>query len=271
MKKSILILILLLLAVPIVFASSRIVVVANSIDYENADPFIDHMDSRGRPVLHITAQDLDAHNQEKFVVILGGPDAPEGIGTQVQELLSEKDMEFIREKRGNKKMFVKTNVWRKGQVVMIIAGNHRTDTKSAMNENKDPVLQESTEAQIEELSKNTLPIELKIEGFNFSQNESGDGNWYFYWVEFSMEHSGTESIQPMIDVELTRKKDGKYEQVFLNTNVTHFDEPFDPKDLWLDNYSDAVKLDAGKHKLIVRLRDGASSEVISEDVEDFLR
>ena len=270
MKKILLILLALLILVPILAsAGSRIVVVANSIDLANARDFVKSLDSQGRPVLRITAQQLDAHNLEKFIVILGGPDAPDGVGVQVQALLSEKDRAFLREKRGNKKMFIKTNVWRKGQIVLVIAGNHRNDTKTALVENENGVLAEATEVRSEELAAPTANIEIAIEDFNFSLNKS-DGFYYFYWVEYSLVHNGAEALDPMIDVELQRKDDGVYKTVFLNTNVTHFEKMFEPEDKWLDTHSEAVRLRNGYHHLIVRLRDGADSAVIKEDVEDFL-
>jgi len=270
MKKILLILLALLILVPILAsAGSRIVVVANSIDLANARDFVKSLDSQGRPVLRITPQQLDAHNLEKFIVILGGPDAPDGIGVQVQTLLTEKDNQFLREKRGNKKMFVKTNVWRKGQVIFIIAGNHRNDTKTAIIENEDGVLSEATEARSEELAAPTADIELAIENYNFSLNKS-TGFYYFYWVEYSLAHNGVEFLDPMIDVEIQRKDEGIYKTVFLNTNVTHFDNLFKPGDKWLDTHSEEVKLRNGYYHLIVRLRDGADSAVIKEDVEEFL-
>jgi len=270
MKKILLILLTILILSPIcASAGQRIVVVANSIDLANARDFIRSLDSQGRPVLRITPQQLDAHNLEKFIVILGGPDAPDGIGVQVQSLLSEKDQAFLREKRGNKKMFVKTNVWRKGQVVFIIAGNHRGDTKAAISESEGGVLSEATEARSEELAAPTANIELAIENFNFSLNKTF-GFYYFHWVEYSLVHNGVESIDPMIDVEVQRKDEGVYETVFLNTNVTHFDQLFKTGDKWLDTYSEEFKLRNGYHRVIVRLRDGADSAVIKEDFEEFL-
>ena len=111
-------------------------------------------------------------------------------------------------------------------------------------------------------------IELNIEDFNYSLNRS-DGYWYFHWVEYTLTHDDTESIQPMIDVELKRKLGLKYNSVFLNTNVTHFDSLFKPNDKWIDTHTEDVKLIVGKYKMIVRLRDGADSTVIKEDVEEF--
>ncbi|MFH1450879.1 MAG: hypothetical protein ABIF92_02770 [archaeon] len=270
MKKLVLFALLILITIPLcVSAGQRIVVVANSIDYANAADFVKNLDSKGRPVLHVGANELDAHNLEKFIVILGGPDAPDGIGVQVRALLSETDMDYLREKHGNKKMFLKTNVWSKGQIVMIIAGNHRNDTQQATLDNEGNVHTEMTEDKSAILSSSTAKISLAIEDFNYSLNTS-NGFWFFKWVDYSLTHNGESSISPMIDVELFRKIDGAYERVYLNTNVTHFDEQFEPKDMWYDTYSEDVKLKNGWHKLVVRLRDGADSAIIKEDSEEFL-
>ena len=176
-------------------------------------------------------------------------------------------MEFLREKRGNKKMFVKTNIWRKGQVVMIFAGNNRNDTKKSAKDNEPKVHEEATEERVEQLAENTANVEFNIEDFNYSINKSS-GYWFFHWVEYSMSNKDTATINPMLDVELLRK-DGQYKQYFINTDVTNFEEEFKPNSNWFDTYSEEVKLDPGKYKLIVRLRDGADSTVIKQDMEEF--
>lgn len=249
------------------YAGSRIVVVANSIDYANAVDFVNALDSKGRPVLYVAPEELDAHNLEKFIIILGGPDAPEGIGVQVRGLLSEKEQFQIREK-GNRQMFVKTNVWRKGQVVMIIAGSHRTDTKKAMGESEPRVHTEATEERITELSASTANINLQIINFSYGLN-STSGSQVFKWAEYLLENNGKSTIVPMIDIEIQHKDGDSYKQEFLNTNVTHFKELFKPKSMWIDNYSEEVALSHGNHRLIVRLRDGADSTVVTEATKDF--
>jgi len=270
MKRIFIILLALLIIVPLtVIAGSRIVVVSNSIDYELAEDFVNYLDSNGRPVLHVTAKELDAHNQEPFIVILGGPDAPEGIGVQTSTLLSDEEKEVLRAKQGNYGMYVKTNVWKPGQLVFILAGNHRNDTQKAGADNQKSILTQATDARIEELSKSTLDITLAIEEYNYSYNNS-DGYWYFRWVTYSMTNEDAESISPMLDVELQRKEGGEYKQVYLNTDVTHFTEDFKPRDLWLDTYTEAIRLRNGYYKIIVRLRDGADSTVIREDEKIFL-
>ncbi|RMF89121.1 MAG: DUF3344 domain-containing protein, partial [Methanobacteriota archaeon] len=57
----------------------RVVVLANSIDYSLASDFIQFLESKGLEVIHATADDFDQYRTQKFIVILGGPDAPEGV------------------------------------------------------------------------------------------------------------------------------------------------------------------------------------------------
>lgn len=116
-----------------------IVVLANSIDSSNAQEFFDYLKNQGNNVIHSTAMDFDSYKNEKFVVILGGPDAPEGIGEFVKETLEENEQDAIRES-GAKKIYTKTDVWANGQKIIVIAGSNRLQTKSAHLENKHKVI-----------------------------------------------------------------------------------------------------------------------------------
>ncbi len=123
----------------------RIVVLANSIDYNLASEFFGFLKNNGIEVISTNAQNFDRYKTEKFIVILGGPDAYEGVGAIVQSpgLLISEEQNFVRTK-GNRKMFVKTNVWTQGQRVFIIAGSDRYQTQSAHLENREGV---STQAK----------------------------------------------------------------------------------------------------------------------------
>jgi len=116
----------------------KIVVLANSIDYANAQDFFGFLGNRGIEVVHSTASEFESYKSEKFVVILGGPDAPEGVGDIVSEVLGESEEEAIRES-GSRKMYSKTNVWGQGQRVFVIAGSGRDQTKMAHEDNRDSV------------------------------------------------------------------------------------------------------------------------------------
>lgn len=115
---------------------AKIVLLANDIDYELAEDFFGFLGNKGMEVTRITAEDFTADKKEKFIVILGGPDAYDGVGEIVKKVLSDEEEKYLREK-GNRKMYVKTNVWRKGQVVHVIAGSDRNETKKAHEENRE--------------------------------------------------------------------------------------------------------------------------------------
>ncbi len=118
----------------------RIVLLANSVDYELAADFIEFLQSKGVNVTRSTAPDFEQYKSEKFVAVLGGPNAYEGVGNMVQGILSSEEQEYLRVK-GNRKMYVKTNVWAQGQSVFVIAGSDREQTKQAHIENRDALHQ----------------------------------------------------------------------------------------------------------------------------------
>lgn len=113
----------------------KLVLLANSIDYSLASDFLGFLRNEGLDVFYVTAPDFDQYKTEKFIVILGGPDAYEGVDEIIQQVLNKSEQDWLRIK-GNRKMYVKTNVWRQGQVVMVIAGSDRWQTQKAGEENK---------------------------------------------------------------------------------------------------------------------------------------
>ncbi|MEE8167889.1 MAG: hypothetical protein V3T58_03330 [Candidatus Hydrothermarchaeales archaeon] len=120
----------------------KIVVLANSIDFPLAAELFGFLRNKGLEVIHTNVYDFEHYKNEKFVVILGGPDAPEEVGSIVQEVLSEAEQDSIRE-TGARKKYVKTNVWTQGQRVMVIAGSDRHETKNSEDENKENIASEA--------------------------------------------------------------------------------------------------------------------------------
>ncbi len=98
------------------------------------------MSNNGIEVIHTNAQDFERYKTERFIVTLGGPDAYEGVGAIVQSpgLLTSEEQNYVRTK-GNRRMFVKTNVWTQGQKVFVIAGSDRHQTQNAHLENRESV------------------------------------------------------------------------------------------------------------------------------------
>ncbi|RMF90975.1 MAG: lamin tail domain-containing protein, partial [Methanobacteriota archaeon] len=88
----------------------------------------------GLEVIHATADDFDQYRTQKFIVILGGPDAPEGVGDIVRDsgILKIDNVDYIREK-GHRARYDGTNPWGllPGQRVWILAGSDRNLTREA--------------------------------------------------------------------------------------------------------------------------------------------
>ncbi len=156
---------LLLLGVGLVSsAKPRVIVLANSIDYELASEFFGFLGNNGMDIVHVSAADFEQYKQEKFIVILGGPDAYDGVGGVVQEVLTPDEQEYLRA-TGNRRMFTKTNVWTTGQRISVIAGSDRNQTKFAHVENRAQLndeIQQDFEAQQAEIESE--PKDLSISG-----------------------------------------------------------------------------------------------------------
>ncbi|GBE18577.1 hypothetical protein BMS3Abin16_01182 [archaeon BMS3Abin16] len=119
-----------------------IVVLANSIDFELNSELMVFLDNKGVTVLHATSETFDQYQDKKNIVILGGPDSPEGVGEIVKEVLMNSEQNQIR-KKGSSMIFSKTNVWVQSQSVTVIAGSDRKDTQNSANENKAKITTES--------------------------------------------------------------------------------------------------------------------------------
>jgi hypothetical protein len=108
----------------------NIVILANSIDYPLASDFFEFLIDRGIGIVYTSAVNFSQYDNERFIAILGGPDAYEGVGEVVQEVLVADEQDELRT-TGNRRMYVKTNVWTGGQVVFVIAGSDRFETQKA--------------------------------------------------------------------------------------------------------------------------------------------
>lgn len=114
----------------------KIILLANSIDLNLCDNFSALMKAHGIDVVYVNAENFSQHKTEKFIVILGGPDAPEGVGNITRGVLNLSEQEELRV-LGTKKMYIKTNVWRSyNQVIFVIAGSRREQTMECSEENK---------------------------------------------------------------------------------------------------------------------------------------
>jgi len=124
---------------------TRLIVVANEEAYKLAQGVINFIKGRGVSVLHVTASEFNEYKtnkekpnyrKEKYILILGGLNEPNGIGDVIKEVLTQEEVEWAS-KVGNKKMYLKTDKWSKGQYILVFAGYDRKAAYKALVNNKD--------------------------------------------------------------------------------------------------------------------------------------
>lgn len=120
-------------------SKNRVVFLANSVDGALAGDFIGFLGNQGVEVLRVNASEFRDVSGEEFIIILGGQNAPEGVGSIVGEVLDGREQEGLLSSNASRSMFVKASVWREGQVVRVFAGYEREQTRLAWVDNQDLV------------------------------------------------------------------------------------------------------------------------------------
>jgi hypothetical protein len=114
----------------------NVLIVANSIDMDLATDFQDNLKNSNFNPTFVSASEFTPSMQSdnRLIIVLGGPDAPEGIGEIVQGLLTDTEMNTIRQD-GSQTMYTKTNPYTdrftSQQKVIVLAGSDRTNTQIA--------------------------------------------------------------------------------------------------------------------------------------------
>jgi|GEM_PF-6517840 len=118
--------------------SAEIAVFSNSVERAGAENLFSFLKTRGIEAGVFNASEFEREKSRKILIILGGPDAPEGIGELVRSLANRSEQEYFRVK-GNKKMLALSS--KSGeQRIFIIAGSDRHETAKSMAENKYALL-----------------------------------------------------------------------------------------------------------------------------------
>jgi len=125
----------------VAFASQTIargevlVIVANQDGYKLAENWIEFLKNESVPYKLINPAEFETHKKEKLIAILGGPNEIEGVGEIVKQLLTQEEQNWV-EKPGNSRMYLKENVWREGQKVLIFAGSDKEMAAKARTGNR---------------------------------------------------------------------------------------------------------------------------------------
>lgn len=114
----------------------KIILVANGIDYNLSKDFRDLAIGRGHQIIHISAKEFFEYRNSRYIIILGGHKAYEGIGDIVKSLLKTLPVyeyeNYIKKIEEEYAVILLKDVYIKGQVIYIIAGRDRYKTREAL-------------------------------------------------------------------------------------------------------------------------------------------
>jgi len=113
----------------------RLTVVANPDGYRLAENWFEFLKNESVPYKQTSPAEFEGNKKEKLIVILGGPNEPWGLGEIVKQLLTQQELEWVS-KPGNARMYLKENVWRDGQKVLIFAGPDKEMAAKARTGNR---------------------------------------------------------------------------------------------------------------------------------------
>ena len=137
MRKILTVFIILFLAVSsfgIASAQKNVALVANSIDYNLNSNIISILQSRGMNIVYFSRTD-SGYNSYPYVIIIGGPDAPEHTGFLSLQILPANESYNLRNIRGYQIFYEKRDQWLSKQKVFVIAGSDRENTNFAVQSN----------------------------------------------------------------------------------------------------------------------------------------
>ncbi|USS41467.1 hypothetical protein NF865_04650 [Thermococcus aggregans] len=105
----------------------QVAVLSNDIDWNIKGQYIkEHFEKLGAMVTRVKPSEFEAYKKNNIIIILGGPKAYEGVGEYVKQVLDEEEQKKII--NGKQGIFIKRDVWSKGQIVIVLAGKDRYQT-----------------------------------------------------------------------------------------------------------------------------------------------
>jgi len=135
---------LLLLTAFATYATSQttptITVLANSIDLPLVQGYIDNYKAAGFIVQTITAQELAAHQNDPTILILGGQNAPEGIGEITSKIMNDREKQQVLSRPDASILINAPNYWTEKQRVLVFAGYGKEQTRKLFGDSQGDLL-----------------------------------------------------------------------------------------------------------------------------------
>lgn len=116
-----------------------VVILANTIDWGLAGGLVGFLRENGVRVVHATAVEFTQLRYNEHIIILGGQNAPEGVGQYSASVLpSGREDELLV--RDASMIFSANDIWQTTQEVIVLAGHSAEDTQKAWMDNQQQVL-----------------------------------------------------------------------------------------------------------------------------------
>jgi hypothetical protein len=240
MNRAVVVLVLIAsLSVSLHAAQVRVILLSNSIDYDLAQDFVAFLGDKGVETLRVEAADFQQYQGEAFIIILGGPDAPEGVGEVVQQVLSREEQDYLRT-HGNKAMYVKSNMWAQGQRVFVLAGSDRNQTREAHIEHRGGLYQNISAPQEfkltppEPLPSGSLVVyagEYTGSIFYWGYEKTGEYTTVRLQKEY-VEPTTTTTTRKNVTVHEDTAEGGNTSTITLDTSASKVDDYYN--DMWIE-------------------------------------
>jgi len=140
MKNTILAFGLMILLPVAALAEPTVTVLANSVDLALSSGYLDNLQASGITVTAITANQLSAHKSDPNILILGGQNAPEGVGAIVASLLTESEKKEVVASPDAKAVVIVPEPWAPNQKVTVFAGYEKEQTRKAFGDAQGDIM-----------------------------------------------------------------------------------------------------------------------------------
>lgn len=124
---AVLFILILSMAVTPYYAQQEVYIISNNIDVVAKPILEDYFRGFGLFPEFLSPDDMGQIKGAKLIVILGGPDAPQGTGTLASRYLDSLEMNFIRQPE-QRFTFIKSDPYGYADRVIVIAGSEREKT-----------------------------------------------------------------------------------------------------------------------------------------------
>ncbi|MCX6695406.1 MAG: hypothetical protein NTU61_03845, partial [Candidatus Altiarchaeota archaeon] len=131
--------VMLLLCALVASASAygnSVIVLANSIDGSMASGLYGFLNGGGFDVVKVNSSSFSAFQNSSLIIILGGQNAPEGVGKFSSEILSASGENYLVSSNTTSGVFTGVDVWSQNQMVFVYAGYDENRTVFAWENNK---------------------------------------------------------------------------------------------------------------------------------------